>query len=68
MAFIVDDFTCGLDRSYLALVGARLAGRAALVAAAQPVEDTKTGNKTQPGAKWAQVFAVELAVNGRHGQ
>ena len=41
MAFVVDDLTRGLDRGDLALVTAGLAGRAALIATAQPVKNTE---------------------------
>ena len=68
MALIVDDFARGLDSGDLALVGAGLAGLAALAPSAQPVEDTEAGDKAQARPQRADVFAVKLAVDGRDGQ
>ena len=48
VAFVVDDLACGFYCGNLALVGAGLAGLAALTSAAQPVKDTKTRNEAEP--------------------
>ena len=45
MAFVIDDFPGRLDGRNLALCRACLTGLAALLAAAQPVKDAKTGKK-----------------------
>ncbi len=62
VAFIVDNFAGGFYCRYLTLMGTGLAGCAAFYPAAQPVKNTKAGDKAQPGSQWAQVFAVEFTV------
>jgi hypothetical protein len=45
VAFVVDDFSRGLDRSDLALVAAGLAGRTALTTTAQPIKYPEAGGE-----------------------
>ena len=65
VALVGIDLAGGADRAHLALVGAGLAGAAALLAAAQPpVEYPKAPRERQRRAQRAEVLAEELAVEG----
>src|SRR5690554_7431587 len=57
-----------MDRLDMALVGADLAGLAALLVATQPVEQADAGGNRQAGPQRADVAAVELVVEGADHQ
>src|SRR6185312_14124896 len=62
VAFVEVDAAIRMDRLDLALVGADLAGAAALGASAQPFEQSPASGHGQSGTQRADIAAIELVV------